>query len=814
MARKDKSRNNSNKGSNRNRSSGPARRDEPRFEFKDRTGKVHGRGAAQKRDAAPEQASPRFSRFADDKRPSQDKRSFRDDRRPSRDERRPSRDERRPSRDFRESKRDERPGRRAAKHISRDVTRLKATVDKNHKGFAFLLFENREYEDSFVPPREAQQLFHGDRVEVSISPRGHVEGIQVLEHRFRELVGRYSPHPAGAHMGGWVVYERKRAREEIYIPEPGPEPKAGDWLRVQLEFHEQGQFAVTGVISKVYGQELPPSADIEMVAAEFNLVEEHSKESEEEARSKTLEVPGRDLEGREDLRTVPFITIDSETARDFDDAIYVERDKGGFILWVAIADVSHYVTDGSELDRGARSRGTSVYFPERAFHMLPRALSENLCSLKPHEPRLTMVAKMFYDHQGNRKSTELYEAVIHSHRRATYNQIQAEWEQNGKNPDWEYAPHFELYQEIRKKRAARGSIDFDLPEAEMKVEPTGEVISIRQRARLDAHRLIEEFMIAANEAVTEWMMNLGWPFVYRVHEEPAMQSLERFQELAATAGIAFSLEGSASDYPKIMADVVRRLEGHPAQDMLNMALLRSMKQAVYSSVHSMHFGLASPGYTHFTSPIRRYPDLVVHRLLRWALRVNRKLLPPLKPKERENLEQDLVDITEHCSYRERLASDAERESIKLKQVRAMTKHVGDEFDGKIVGMMEAGLFVQLNDPYCEGLVTADSMTDDFYQFDEDRMMFVGKRKKRMFKTGDIIRIRVLRADIDTRKIDFGMTEFESVEAPGSKRDKVRPRDEESEAKGRGPKHKRGRGRDQDRDRKPGKKRRVDRKGRS
>jgi ribonuclease R len=609
-------------------------------------------------------------------------------------------------------------------------------------------------------------------------------------------------------MGGWVIYERKRAREEVYIPDPA-KANAGDWMRVRLEFHESGPYAVSGVVSEVYGPELPPSADIGMVAAEFNLIEEHSKEAEAEARAMKLEVPGKDLEGREDLRGVPFITIDGETARDFDDAVYVERDKSDYILWVAIADVSHYVTEDSALDREARSRGTSVYFPERAFHMLPRALSENLCSLKPHEPRLSMVAKMRYDRHGNRLSTELYEAVIQSHRRATYNQIQAEWEANKENKDWDYRAHFELYQEIRKKRSARGSIDFDFPEAEIRVEPTGEVISIRQRARFDAHRLIEEFMIAANEAVTEWMMNLGWPFVYRVHEEPAMQSLVRFQELAANAGVHFILDTSAAASPDVMADVVRRLEGHPAQDMLSMALLRSMKQAVYSSVHSIHFGLASPGYTHFTSPIRRYPDLVVHRLLRWALRVTRKILPPLKEKDREQLDVELTDITEHCSYRERIASDAERESIKLKQVRMMTKHVGDEFEGKVIGMLEAGMFVQLSDPYCEGMVNKDLLLDDLYEFDEDRMMFVGRRKKRMFKMSDVLKIRVLKADIDRRQIDFGLIEFEGQEAPSPKRQqKHRKEAEETADESDGRRHGRFR------DRKPGKKRRIDRGRRS
>src|SRR6185437_11004623 len=244
-----------------------------------------------------------------------------------------------------------------------------------------------------------------------------------------------------------------------------------------------------------------------MIAAEFSLEEEHSEAAESEAREKRLDLPinldSPEMKGRDDLRGVPFITIDGETARDFDDAVFVERKKSGYVLWVAIADVSHYVIEGSALDKDARSRGTSVYFPERAFHMLPRALSENLCSLRPNEPRLAMVAKMTFDRHGKGLETELMEAVIESRRRATYNQIQSEMESNRGNSSWEYAPHFELYDLLRKKRKDRGSIDFDLPEAEVLVQATGEVISIKQRPRLEAHRLIEEFMIAANEAVTE-----------------------------------------------------------------------------------------------------------------------------------------------------------------------------------------------------------------------------------------------------------------------------------------------------------------------
>ncbi len=631
---------------------------------------------------------------------------------------------------------------------------LKATVDKNRKGFAFLIFENRSIPDAFVSPDRSQGLFHGDRVQVLMRPPSFVIKIQVIEHRIREAVGRYSPHPKGGQYGGWLIYEKKKAREEIFIPFiPQFRPKDQDWVRANLEFHSQGEHAVTGSIVEMYGQDLPASADLARVVADYNLVENHSVLAVQEAQDQRLEVPGKDLEGREDLRDRHFITIDGATARDFDDAVLVERKASHFVLWVAIADVSHYVQEGRELDREARSRGTSVYFPERAFHMLPGALSENLCSLRPHEPRLALVARIEMSPTGKRMKTDVLEAVIESKRRATYDQIQEEWEVERQNPNWIYRPHFDLYSILRQARSARGSIDFEFPEAEILLESNGEVKSIEIRPRKDSHRLIEEFMIAANEAVTDWMMNKKWPFVYRTHDEPSTQSLENFQALAATVGFQVSLERARS--PKVLAEIVKKLEGHPAQTLLSMSLLRSMKQAIYSSTHGIHFGLASEGYTHFTSPIRRYPDLVVHRLLRMAVRME-KAGHKLKPQVREQLEKELSEICEHCSYRERLASDAERDAIKLKQVRVMLKHVGSDFEGKVVGMVNSGLFIQISDPYVEGMISGETMTDDLYEFHEERMVYQGRRKRKSYRIGDTVKIKVARADLERRQIDFVM----------------------------------------------------------
>jgi ribonuclease R len=643
-------------------------------------------------------------------------------------------------------------------------------IDKNRKGFAFLVFDSKQREDVFLPPERAREFFHGDRVEVGLDSRGRVLEVSVLAHRFRELVGRYFPGRPGRGGGARVVYERKRAREEVYCPKGHPDAKAGDWVRCRLEFGDQTEdlagadaAGVVGTVVEVFGADIPPRADVAMVAAEYSLEEEHSAQAEREASSFRLDV-GRALrEGRTDLRSVPFITIDGVTARDFDDAVFVEKEGDGFVLWVAIADVSHYVSPATALDEEARSRGTSVYFPERAFHMLPRALSENLCSLRPNEPRLAMVARMAFDRSGQRRSTELLEALIESRRRATYEEIQAEWESNRDKPSWEFSPHFQLYQLIRKARSARGSIDFDLPEAEMRVLPTGEVESIRIRERLDSHRLIEEFMIAANEAVTAWMLERRWPFVYRTHDEPSDQALERFRTLAWHVGVEVKL--GKGPLHRQLADVLEQVEGHPAQTLLNTAMLRSMKQAVYSSLHQGHFGLASPGYTHFTSPIRRYPDLVVHRLLRAALHEERGQKGKLDRVAKQRLEAELEEICEHCSYRERIAADAERESIKLKQVRAMIPRLGEELDGRVIGMIEAGFFVQVSEPYVEGMVGRDSLRDDFYRFDEERLVFSGRRRNRTFRIGDRVRVQVAKAEIETRTIDFELVSHEP--SPGS-----------------------------------------------
>ncbi|MCM0604771.1 MAG: ribonuclease R [Xanthomonadaceae bacterium] len=623
--------------------------------------------------------------------------------------------------------------------------RLVGTIDKNKRGSAFLVFDDAGFEDILVPRRYGEKLFHGDRVEVAANKRGEILELEVLEHRLSELVGRFYPNRSSDRKSGRFVYESKKSKEEFYVPSYKGSVEEGHYIRAKIQYHETGRFPATAEIEEIFGENIPASEDIRMVAGEFGLKEGYSPASVREAEEHRLYVPGKDERGREDLRKIPFITIDGELARDFDDAVFVEKTKQGYTLWVAVADVSHYVTEDSSLDKEAKEKGTSVYFPERAFHMLPKALSENLCSLRPGEPRLAMVSKIFFSKEGKKEKVEVLEAIIQSHRRATYNEIEVERKANEKDESWEFFDHFELYKKLRKARSDRGSLDFELPEFEILVDAQSEPTEIQRRERLDPHRLIEEFMISANESVTEWMLERDQAFIYRIHEEPSEQSLFRFKELAKTFGVKINFK-KGEVRPEMLSEILKTLEGHPAQELLNSSLLRSMKQAVYSENHLGHFGLASDGYTHFTSPIRRYPDLVVHRLIRGVLRKT------FKHDEKEKTEKKLKAICEHSSLRERLAAEAERELKRVKQVRIMKKYLGQVFAGKVNGMSPKGLFIQIIDPFVEGFIDKETMDDDWYEYNEERMVFYGKKKKRTFKVGDTVQVQVVRADLDRRQV--------------------------------------------------------------
>lgn len=609
-----------------------------------------------------------------------------------------------------------------------------ASVQKNPKGFAFLIFDDSSYEDQFLPPPQARNLLNGDRVAIEIRKGGQATKVEVRERRLQTFFGVISE--------GGVLYQARKSRELFPLRGEFNLPPDGTWVKAKVIPQQRGPYAFVAEIVEVLGSVFPASRDVEMLAAEMGWTEQHSERAEQEAKALKLDL--NNLGNRKDIRALPLITIDGETARDFDDAVWVEPTQQGYRLVVAIADVSHYVKRGTAIDAEAEDRATSVYFPERAFHMLPRALSENLCSLIPNQPRFCMVADMRYDSTGKRTSCEVYDGLMQSKRRATYNEIQKEFEsarkQKGGKP-WEFASHFELYELIRAQKTHRGSIDFDLPESEIRVDAEGEPTAIELRTRLESHRLIEEFMIAANEAVTEWMLERKLDFLFRVHEQPDPESLKRFQKLAATMGVNLAL--SHHPQPKELAGVVRKIAGHPAEFLLNSSMLRSMKQAHYTAAHDIHFGLASSAYTHFTSPIRRYPDLVVHRLLKAAI-----------AKKREYDAQQIEKICVHCSQRERQATDTEREAIKLKQARYMHRHLGEIFEGRISGMNEKGLYIQIRSPHVEGFLPQEGLGGDRYEFNDERMTYHNKRTNVLLRVGETIHVQVVRANIERRQIEF------------------------------------------------------------
>lgn len=620
---------------------------------------------------------------------------------------------------------------------------LTATLDKNRKGFGFLIFDDRELEDLFLPAHTIERFFHGDRLKVRVSGSDEVLGIILLEHRYKQLIGNFMPHPSKPD-AGWINYESRKFQIEIPITKMKEKPKVGDWIKVNLHFHETGREFVTAELIEVFADVYPATEDLEMIAGEFGLEEKHTPAAVKLAQSFGKKVTEADIKSRKDLRNIPFVTIDGEDARDFDDAVYVKKEGSVYHLWVAIADVSHYVKPGNDLDREAFERCNSTYFPERAFHMLPEALSANLCSLVPKQDRLALVCKMTFDLKGKIQKTLIDKAVIYSHRRATYTEVYDEYTKQKENSEWDFYDHFKLFELLEADRKTRGSLDFEFPEAKVELDDQAEPIKIETFSRNEAHRLIETFMIAANESVTTWAQKHNLPFIYRVHETPDESKIQDFYKFARTAG--FSSGGGTDISSKKLSKLLKRLETHPSKDMLSMLLLRSLKQAVYSPEHDIHFGLASAAYTHFTSPIRRYSDLVVHRIL----------CEGIKSKSNQSLpdEGELMKVAQQCSYKERLSSDAERECKRIKQVRLMMKHLGDDFEGKIIGMNDQGFFVQIASPFVEGMVPKDSLNDDSFEFDPERMIYAGRRKNRLFKMGQVLRVQVVRADLPKRRVEF------------------------------------------------------------
>jgi ribonuclease R len=645
---------------------------------------------------------------------------------------------------------EERKGRYRLKRAAKQVEGVFTQADK---GFGFIRTDNTEQEDVFVPARHCASAMDGDRVvaNLRVSPRDRRpfgEIVRIVERAHSRMVGQYQQQ-GGSH----VVWPLERKLGGPIHIKPPADLEPGQVVEVEIERYAEGHGQATGRLLEVLGSVDDPRVDIETVIRNHALPHRFSAAAEEEAEAVAVEVPREALSGRKDLRALSLVTIDGETAKDFDDAVALQKEGKNYRLWVSIADVAHYVTPASGLDGDAIERGTSVYFPGFCLPMLPEALSNGICSLRPDVDRLTMTAELLFDSRGILQKSEFYPAVIRSRARLTYTQVAAvlddpqlatlEQELTG-----QLIAMAELSGILSGMRQGRGSLDLEIPEVEVIVDDRGQAVSLAKVERNAAHRLVEEFMLAANEAVAAYLRDKGWDFLYRIHERPELEKLEELQQLAAECGVGLMIakKGLQQQLQKLLAEVADKPEGR----LINQQLLRSLQQARYAPDNCGHFGLAADCYCHFTSPIRRYPDLVVHRVLKLALAA--------RPKSEGLVLPRLESLGKECSAKERRAMQAERDLVELRRCQLMQERVGEEFSGIISSVVEFGFFVELDDLFVEGLVHVRSLTGDYYSFDPARMALVGDRRRQEFRIGMPVKVVLDKVELWRRRIDFRLIE--------------------------------------------------------
>ena len=637
---------------------------------------------------------------------------------------------------------------------SGDMNLIAGYFESHRDGYGFVICDKPGERDIFVPSSATLGAMSGDRVIVRVEQWKKRSGriIRILERAFARIVGTFDDSGTAA----FVKPRSKYASFSLYIAvKDRDKARHGDTVIAEIIDYPSDRRSPSGRIVKVLEQPGDPQAEVEMIIDEYNLPRRFPKAVTDEAKIVGARVQSaEDLPRRKDLRSLPTVTIDGERAKDFDDAVSVSRTGDSYKLWVHIADVGYYVPWGSALDIEARKRGTSTYFPDRVIPMLPKELSEDLCSLRPEVERRAFTVEMDYDGSGSRTGVKFYPSLIQSDERMTYTSVRKILIDKDPAERKRYEGligEFELMQELcnllRAGRLKRGSLDFDLPEPEILLDLQGNPEAIIRAERNFAHMVIEEFMIAANEAVAGHLEKLGIPSLYRIHEEPDPMKLEDMMKVIGP----LRKQGKKGLRPKDFGSLLASIKDTPEEEVINYIILRSLKQARYSPVNVGHFGLASESYTHFTSPIRRYPDLVVHRILREVL--TRKRLSDTRTKE---LESSLADIAFSSSRRERLSDEAEKKVVDAMRVWFMKERVGEQFLGKVVGVTSFGLRVRLDDYYVDGFIHVSYLTDDFYQFDDRTMQMVGRNTRRSFRIGQSLTLRVDKVDMAEREILFGL----------------------------------------------------------
>ncbi|TDL78850.1 ribonuclease R [Peribacillus frigoritolerans] len=634
---------------------------------------------------------------------------------------------------------------------------IRGRVSGHAKGFAFVITEDPNQGDVFIPPSELGNAMHGDTVLVRVSTESsgsRQEGtvIRIVERGLKEVVGTYTE----SKNFGFVIPDDKKIPNDIFIPKKASNGAIeGHKVVVHLTTYPEGRMSAEGEVIAILGHKNDPGVDILSVIHKHGLPQAFPVEVLEQANDVPETISEEDIKDRRDLRNEVIVTIDGADAKDLDDAVTVtELENGNYKLGVHIADVSHYVTENSPIDKEALERATSVYLVDRVIPMIPHRLSNGICSLNPKVDRLTLSCEMEINSQGEVVKHEIFQSVIKTTERMTYSDVKEILVDQKPELLEKYealVPMFQrmekLAQILRNKRMTRGAIDFDFKEAKVLVDKEGKPYDVVIRERTVAERLIEEFMLLANETVAEHFHWMKVPFIYRIHEEPNAEKLQRFLEFVTNFG--YSVKGTANTiHPRALQDILDDVAGQPEEMVISTVMLRSMKQAKYDPESLGHFGLSTEFYTHFTSPIRRYPDLIVHRLIRTYL-IEGKVDEATKTKWAEKMDM----IADQSSNMERRAVDAERETDDLKKTEYMLDKVGEEYDGIISSVTNFGMFVELPNTI-EGLVHVSYLTDDYYRYDERNYAMIGERTGTVYRIGDEITVRVVNVNKDERAVDF------------------------------------------------------------